>query len=194
MTTWTKGVENVLNSIRINSFQLSQEYQQRYLKLKKTLRFYKIPLIVLNSTNAVISVGYSSFLIPSNKISMIVCIISLLCGIIGSIELFFSLQKQMETDLEASKSFYILSISIYKMLSLEIPNRCGDSRIFLEETFNEYTKLIGNSNVIEKKILDNLTPIPLTIDNLLGNSNSSNIYMNNECEKIELTNLESMNV
>lgn len=194
MTTWTPGIENVLNSIRINSFQLSQEYQQRYLKLKKLLRFFRIPLIVLNSTNSVISVGYAAFLIPPSKISMIVCIISLLCGILGSIELFFSLQKQMETDLEASKSFYILSISIYKMLSLETSNRCGDSRIFLEETFNEYTKLIGNSNVIEKKILDNLTPIPLTIDNLLGKTNSSNICMNNECEKIELTNLESMGV
>lgn len=42
-----------------------------------------------------------------------------MCGIIGSIELYLSIQKQMENDHEASKSFYLLSVTIFKIISLD---------------------------------------------------------------------------
>lgn len=158
MTTseWTPGMENILNSIRRNSLYLSDLYKSRYVKLKGRLRYFKIPVIILSSCNSVLSVGSDAFYLPTEYVSIIVCILSLLCGIIGSVELFLSIQKQMESDLEASKSFYILSISIFKMLSLEPIHRNVDSKLFMEESFSEYKKLIENSIVIEKKIIDQL--------------------------------------
>lgn len=158
-TIWTPGMETILNSIRINSMHLSELYKSRYVKLKGRLRYFKIPVIVLSSCNSVISVGSDAFYLPTESVSIIVCILSLLCGIIGSIELFLSIQKQMEHDLEASKAFYILSISIYKTLSLETSHRNVDSKMFMEESFSEYKKLIESSNVIEKKITDQLADI-----------------------------------
>ena len=57
----------------------------------------------------------------------------------------------------AQKDFYILSISIYKVLQLDEENRNIDMKLFLEETFANYQKLIENSNVVAKKIQDKLT-------------------------------------
>lgn len=153
---WTPGMETILNSIRMNSLYLSELYKSRYVKLKGRLRYFKIPVIVLSSCNSVLSVGSDAFYLPTEYVSIIVCILSLLCGIIGSVELFLSIQKQMECDIESSKNFYILSISIFKILSLEPIHRNVDSKMFMEETFSEYKKLIENSIVIEKKIIDQL--------------------------------------
>ena len=63
----------------------------------------------------------------------------------------------MEVELLAQREFYILSISIYKILQLDKENRNIDMKLFLEETFSQYQKLIENSNVVEKKIKDKLT-------------------------------------
>ena len=63
----------------------------------------------------------------------------------------------MEVELLAQREFYILSISIYKILQLDKENRNLDMKLFLEETFSQYQKLIENSNVVEKKIKDKLT-------------------------------------
>lgn len=154
--TWTPGIENILNSIRLNSLHLSELYKKRYVKMKGMLRFFKIPILILSSCNSVLSVGSDAFYLPNEYVSIIVCVLSLLCGIIGSIELFLSIQKQMESDLEASKGFYILSITIFKTLSIETANRNGEPKLFMEEVFSEYKKLIENSNIIEKK---NIRPI-----------------------------------
>lgn len=163
--TWTPGIENILNSIRLNSLNLSELYKKRYVKMKGMLRFFKIPILILSSCNSVLSVGSDAFYLPNEYVSIIVCVLSLLCGIIGSIELFLSIQKQMESDLEASKGFYILSITIFKTLSIETANRNGEPKLFMEEVFSEYKKLIENSNIIEKKILDQLIDMQQYIAN-----------------------------
>jgi len=174
--TWTPGIENTLNSIRINSLHFSELYKSRYVKLKDMLRFFKIPIIILSSCNSVLSVGSDAFYLPTEYVSIIVCILSLLCGIIGSVELFLSIQKQMETDLEASKGFYLLSITIFKTLSIEKNNRNVDGKLFVEEIFSEYKKLIEVSNVIEKNIIDQL----LDMQKYIANNETNNNYFSEE--------------
>ena len=83
--------------------------------------------------------------------------ISLIVSILGSIELYMKIQENMEVELVAQKDFYILSISIFKVLQLDDENRNIDMKLFLEETFANYQKLIENSNVVAKKIKDKLT-------------------------------------
>ena len=79
----------------------------------------------------------------------------------------------MEVELVAQKDFYILSISIYKVLQLDEENRNIDMKLFLEETFASYQKLIENSNVVAKKIQDKLTVIDVENNGYVSASSSS---------------------
>ena len=97
--------------------------------------------------------------------------ISLIVSILGSIELYMKIQENMEVELVAQKDFYILSISIYKVLQLDEENRNIDMKLFLEETFGNYQKLIENSNVVAKKIQDKLTLLDVE-GNISVNSSS----------------------
>lgn len=151
MTEWSDNVDNILNVIRNNSVIMCNAHKNRYIMLKGYLRYFKIPIIILSSCNSVLSVGGTNFHINQTIISGVVCLLSLICGIIGSIELYLSLQKQMENDHDASKSFYLLSITIFQILSLEKENRHTDSKTFLDYCINEYKKLVENSNLIEDK-------------------------------------------
>ena len=73
----------------------------------------------------------------------------------------------------AQKDFYILSITIYKVLQLDEENRNIDMKLFLEETFANYQKLIENSNVVAKKIQDKLTVIDVENNGYVSASSSS---------------------
>ena len=103
--------------------------------------------------------------------------ISLIVSILGSIELYMKIQENMETELVAQKDFYILSISIYKVLQLDDENRNIDMKLFLEETFANYQKLIENSNVVAKKIKDKLTLVDVE-GNISVSSTSSSTPIN----------------
>ena len=83
------------------------------------------------------------------------------------------IQENMEVELVAQKDFYILSISIYKVLQLDEENRNIDMKLFLEETFANYQKLIENSNVVAKKIQDKLTVIDVENNGYVSASSSS---------------------
>ena len=104
--------ENILNMIRLNSIDLSTYYKNRYYELKSYFKYFKIPIIVLSSCNSVLSVSLSTF-IDQEYVSTITCLISLICGIIGSIELFLQIQQQMEIVLFNSKEYLFMSINIY---------------------------------------------------------------------------------
>ena len=83
------------------------------------------------------------------------------------------IQENMETELVAQKDFYILSISIYKVLQLDDENRNIDMKLFLEETFANSQKLIENSNVVAKKIKDKLTIVDVENSGYVSASSSS---------------------
>jgi len=99
--------------------------------------------------------------------------LSLICGIVGSIELFLGIQTQMESELFSSKDYYLLSIEIYKIISLLPENRNCDGKAYLEQTYSVYVKLIEKSNILNKKISDKLTPLPSALSSLVSLSVSS---------------------
>ncbi len=153
---YNTDIERLLDKIRQNCVIMSDYHKKRYLYLKERLKLFKIPIIILSSLNSVFSVGSQPYL-EQGHISAMVSGISLIVGILGSIELFMKVSENMEVELLAQREFYILSISIYKILQLDKENRNVDMKLFLEETFSQYQKLIENSNVVEKKIKDKLT-------------------------------------
>ena len=125
--------------------------------------------------NSILSVGLQPYL-EQGHISAMVAGISLIVRILGSIELYMKIQENMEVELVAQKDFYILSISIYKVFQLDDENRNMDMKLFLEETFANYQKLIENSNVVAKKIKDKLTLIDVGGNAGAFTNSSGNIY------------------
>jgi len=163
MTSWTDDIDQVLNNIRINCVILSKLHKQRYFELKSTLKYYRLPVIILNGANSIIAVGLQPYA-TQGAISLSTSLIALTCGIIGSIELYFGIQKRLENDMISQRDYYLLSVDIFKTLSLNRENRPIPAKDFLEKSYNTYTKLIESSSTLNKVKGDKLIPIDLIIN------------------------------
>jgi hypothetical protein len=153
-----KDIEIILEGIRRNSIILSKEHKKEYLQLKDSLKYYRIPVIIISSVNSIISV--SQQFISQKIITATNSALALFCGIIGSIELFLGINNKMEIELNSSKDYYILSCDIYKVLNLDINNR-PNGKVFLEECYSRYIKLFETSFLLKKRVEDNLTNIEI---------------------------------
>jgi len=151
-------IEGILDKIRRNSIQLNYAHKQTYEKLKNKLIYFRIPTIILSSINSVFSVGLVAYM-PQQQVSVINCLISLVCGIIVSVELYLQIEKAMSVEYDVSKSYYLLSIEIQRFLLTNRANRTIDCQPFLDKSYNQYTKLFENSRLLKKSIHDTLTDL-----------------------------------
>jgi len=151
-------IENILDRIRRNSIQLNYAHKQKYEKLKNKLVYFRLPTICLSAINSVFSVGLNSYM-PQQQVSVINCLISLVCGIIVSVELYLQIEKAMSIEYDVSKSYYLLSIEIQRFLLTDRGNRTIDCQPFLDKSYNQYTKLFENSRLLKKSIHDTLTDL-----------------------------------
>ncbi len=126
--------------------------------MKEKLKYFKIPTIILSAFNSVFSVGLQPY-IEQKTISITTCLISLICGIICSIELYLSIENSMRSEYDVSKSYYLLSIEIQRFLLTDRKNRSVDSKTFLTDCYGQYCKYYETSRLLEKTVHDNLTPI-----------------------------------
>lgn len=168
---WTSDIEDMLNNIRTNSVIMSKSHTHRYIFLKGLLRYFKIPIIIISAFNSVFAIGLQPYL-AQPLISVVNCMLALTCGIIGSIELYLGIQSSMESELVQSKDYYILACNIYSVIGLNAENRSIDGLVFLNEKYQDYIKLIENSNVLNHKIKDQLTKIENN-QLIMGSNNSS---------------------
>ena len=127
------------------------------------MKWYRLPVIILNGANSIISVGLQPYA-TQGAISLTTSLIALTCGIIGSIELYLGIQKRLENDMISQRDFYLLSVDIYKTLSLNRENRPIPAKDYLEKSYNVYTKLIESSATLVKVKGDKLIPIELNLD------------------------------
>jgi hypothetical protein len=171
---FSSDIENILENIRLNSIVLSKEHRKRYVFLKKTLKYYRIPIIIISALNSVISIGASNFT-SQEYVSVATCLLALICGMISSIELFFGINTQMEIELSSSKEYYILSTDIFKMLSLNKANRNTEGKAFLNDCYARYIKLIETSCITKRKIEDNLAPLPKPLSSLVISQSNVNL-------------------
>ena len=176
---WSNDIESVLENIRINSVILSKEHKKRYFALKENLKYYRLPVIIFSGINSIVSVGLQPYL-EQGAISIITCLLALVCSIIGSIELYLTIQKSMESELISQRDYYLLSVDIFKTLSLAKEHRPIPAKEYLDKCYNIYCKLIESSNALPKKVEDKLSPLP-----------SSLVIVNSESE-VELNNLNNI--
>jgi len=185
---WSNDIESLLEEIRQNSINLSNSHKNSYFFYKKTAKYFRLPTIILSSINGVAAVGLTAYL-DQQHISGLVCLLSVLIGIINSIELFLKVNDNMEIEREMSKEFYTLSIDIYKILQLERGNRQVSGLNYLEKKYNTYQKLYEQSNLIQGQLNDKLAQLPkkikknIFIKKKLSDSSSSS-SSSNESPKI----------
>ncbi len=160
---WTDDSDNELNNIRINCVILSNLHKQRYFELQSSLKYYRMPVIILNGINSIFAVGLQPY-IYQGTISLTNSLIALTCGIIGSIELYLGIQKRLENDMISQRDYYLLGIDIFKTLSLDKTNRPIPAKDYLEKSYNVYTKLIESSSTLAKVKGDKLIQIDFDTD------------------------------
>ena len=172
ITDWSDDIEIMLEKIRINSVILSDKHKRNFFILKNSLLYYRLPTIIISSVNSILAVGLSAY-IGQQSTSITNCILSLIASIIVSIELYLGIQKNTEEELQVSKEYYMLSISIFKMINLERQNRSIDGKSFLDEVYSTYTKLYERSNLLKVELDDNLAKIPVKIGSSVASNSSS---------------------
>lgn len=156
---WNADHEIVLEKIRENALQMNKIYKRLYLSYKGQLARYKIPMIVLSAFNSVFSVGSERYL-QQHIISGVSCLISLLVGIIGSIQMYLQIEANMERCLISSRDYYNLAIDIFKVLTLKREHRLIDGKTYLDKTYNDYVSMTDKSIINNRKYLDGLFAAP----------------------------------
>ena len=196
MNIWTEDIERVLEEIRMNAVQLSNNHKQNYFWFKSLHKYFRIPTIVLSSVASVSAIGLQNY-ISQDHISGIVCLLGLTISVVNSIELFLKLQETLETELSCSKEFYNLSIDIRKTLLLDAENRQIGGQSYLEKKYSEYVKLQEQSNLISNTFNDGLNKLPKKISmiskmikkpvepTITGSSSSSSISSSASNEETE---------
>jgi hypothetical protein len=167
---WSKDVEDILKNVQVNCSTMSKHHKSRYLFLKGKMIYFRVPLIILGSANSVFAVGLTAYLSQQN-VSVINCMLSLVCAIITSIELFLGIQSNMERELVAQREFYLMAVDLYSALSLERHHRTINGKRYLEKILSQYNKLIENSEVFQHKMVDTLLPVSLEKDEEVPNKN-----------------------
>ena len=150
-------IDKLLENIRVNCIHLSNAHKERYLELSASLKYYKIPVIVISGISSLVSVGQQ--FIPQQVITICTGLFGLSCSIIVSIELYLGISSQLSQSASLTKEFYALSTDIFKTLSLSNENRTENSLTYLEATYGTYNSLCLNSPIIVKQIQDRLLVI-----------------------------------
>ena len=164
MNEWNNDQEIVLEGIRENSLQMKKANTKLYLSLKSQLARYKVPIIIISALNSVFSVGAERYL-PQHYISGISCLLSLVVGIIGSLQMYLQIEGDMEVCLVSSRDYYNLAIEIYKTLTLQREHRQSNGKEYLDEVYNRYVAITNKTIVNNKKINDRLFTPPALMEN-----------------------------
>lgn len=176
---FTADIEGILENIRINCAILTEYHRKDFLTLNNSIKYYRIPVLLLSSVASVWSVSGTAFL-DQEIVSLTNCFLGLVAGTITSIELFVKLDEKMKLAEELSHKFYIISADIFKTLSLRDENRNQSGKDYLMEIFSNYLKLIEKSNILNKRVKDQLLPLPEGLNPISlvrTNSNSTGLTL-----------------
>ena len=184
-TIWNETIINVLQRIKFNSVQLHRKHTKRFLEYQSISRIFDLPVIIFS----VFSASFASLQAIDTAYAVIVTTaISMFITILSSTKLYLNLSSNINNEIFLSKSYYILSINIYKMLAIKPLDQSPST--FLDACFSEYTKLTEQSSLLSKDIKKDL----LTIDDyfntgdyndmasLSSSGSSNNIILTNNDE------------
>ena len=171
-------METLLNKLRLNCVLQAKRHTANYLYYKHVSKYFEIPTIILSVFSGSFAVGSDVFL-DQELISVVSCGISIVITILTSIKLYMKINETLAIEQELSIKFKILSLDIYKFLSLTEEQRGISELEFLNKAYSSYVKLVEQSEVIlvnDKR--DHLVKIDM-YENDDSSSEGNNIIINN---------------
>ena len=179
---WSDDYEQILESLRLNAVYMSRSHKKKYFRFKQMSNYFRVPTIILSALASVASVGLQAY-ISQQHISGITCLVTMVIGILNSIELYLKLQEAVELELDKSKKWYELSAGIYKVLNLHPDHREGQPSEVLKRFYNEYMILFQESSLSAVNCSDRLLVKKLGKDVMTvpsSNASSSSSINSNE--------------
>jgi len=148
----------LLDNIRINCVLYANAHRERFFVLHASLKYYKIPVLVLSSFSSAISL--SQEYIQQRTITITNTILGLVCSIIVSVELYLGISREMSSSESVSKKFHALATEISKQITLYRVHPGTDILPYIEASYTEYSSLVTNSSIIRETIQDQLMKLP----------------------------------
>lgn len=144
---WSEQTETILQILSDQCFLSSKVHERLYRVYSCRLKYIKIPVIVISGLNSVLAVGLGDY-IDQNIISASTSVLSLICGILGSIELFLKISENMARSSSAARELFVLHIEIRKTLKLESQDRGIDAKTYLDNVYTRYIDIITNAKLV----------------------------------------------
>jgi len=171
-------MDTLLNKLRLNCVLQAKRHTINYQYYKHTAKMFEIPTIILSVFSGSFTVGSDVFL-DQELISVVSCGISIVITILTSIKLYMKINETLAIEQELSIKFKILSLDIYKFLSLTQDQRGITELEFLNKAYSSYVKLVEQSEVIlvnDKR--DHLVKIEMYENDDSSSEGSNNIIIN----------------
>ena len=147
--TWNNEIMEILEKLRKNSLAMYNKHRHRYLEFNSLTKYFDLPIIGCS----VFGASFSSLnSIPEDKTQVINVSISMFVTILTSIKLYLNLSSNINEEISISKDFYILSIDIFKIVTLHQDDRHIDPLEFVNGCYSRYIKLIEASSLLRKNI------------------------------------------
>ena len=176
METWNDEIIIILNSVRVNSLNLSEYHRRNYFSYKYLTNWFDVPIIITSTIAGSFSVGASPYL-DQGYISLISCSASMFITILSSIKLYLNISDNLQNESDMARKFYVLSLEIYKIINLPDKKRGINSSDFLNSKYNMYIKLYEESNLLKRRYKkDQLAKMDESLLLSDTNSNTSSSY------------------
>ena len=189
--SWNSNIIEILEGVRTNAVNLSEYHRRSYFYFKNLSNYFDIPIIIISTIAGSFSVGADPYLEQRN-ISLIRCLSSMVITILGSIKLYLNISQNLENESNMSREFYVLSVEIFKQISLPTEQRNTNGIEFLNSKYSQYIKLYEESNLLKKQYKkDTLTKID---KNLIAEFSDAGSVTSNEPVEPDTPDFNPLNV
>jgi len=189
--SWNSNIIEILEGVRTNAVNLSEYHRRSYFYFKNLSNYFDIPIIIISTIAGSFSVGADPYLEQRN-ISLISCLSSMVITILGSIKLYLNISQNLENESKMSREFYVLSVEIFKQISLPTEQRNTNGIEFLNSKYSQYIKLYEESNLLKKQYKkDTLTKID---KNLIAEFSDAGSVSSNEPVEPDTPDFNPLNV
>ena len=189
--SWNSNIIEILEGVRTNAVNLSEYHRRSYFYFKNLSNYFDIPIIITSTIAGSFSVGADPYLEQRN-ISLISCLSSMVITILGSIKLYLNISQNLENESNMSREFYVLSVEIFKQISLPTEQRNTNGIEFLNSKYSQYIKLYEESNLLKKQYKkDTLTKID---KNLIAEFSDAGSVTSNEPVEPDTPDFNPLNV
>lgn len=146
---WSFSQEKYLRKLHHESHTLAEYNRYQYKTFTNLNRRFSIPILVISGVNSLFALSLQSFL-EQKYISIINACLSLVCSILGSIQMFMKIEEKIHNYIICAHEFNKLAYEISKELNLERSCRNVEGKQFVVECFNEFNRILDKQETKER--------------------------------------------